>query len=90
MTKPTAKSLRHTALTHALELEAAGLPFSLVCVGCDAGDEVGSLAEAQAQGWTRLRADPTGLTWNFLGFCPHYNDATDECDEPRDLFTEDE
>ncbi len=38
------------------------------CYHCDAMFD--SLAEALRQGWRDLTQDPTGLSWNYLGYCP--------------------
>ncbi len=46
-----------------------GVPFSLSCFECDAGDGVTGLIDAQHQGWTDLQYDD-GMSWNFLGMCP--------------------
>lgn len=41
---------------------------SLSCAECDATAD--SLSDALQNGWTRLQADLSGLSWNYLGICP--------------------
>jgi hypothetical protein len=48
----------------------AGVPFSIACFGCDAGQEIGEYAVAVARGWEGIVLDRGGLGWNFLGSCP--------------------
>jgi hypothetical protein len=51
----------------------AGLPFSLACAGCEAGEVVGhpvTPADAIAAGWHAIDVDREGLSWNYLGWCP--------------------
>lgn len=43
------------------------VPESVSCAECDATAD--SLAEALQKGWTRLQADLSGLSWNYLGIC---------------------
>lgn len=57
----------------------AGVPFSLSCVGCEAGDEVADYESAIAAGWTEIEVDLGGFSWNFLGHCPLYDAETCEC-----------
>lgn len=47
-------------------------PFSLSCVGCDAGMEITSLVMAWVTGWARLENDEVddGMWWTHLGWCP--------------------
>lgn len=45
-------------------------PFSLSCIGCDAGMGIVSLEQAALEGWRAIRYDD-GPFWNFLGYCPH-------------------
>lgn len=42
---------------------------SLTCGGCG-NDGPNTLADAVIEGWTRLAANPDGLSWNFVGECP--------------------
>ncbi len=45
-------------------------PFSLVCIHCDAGMEIGSYEEALAQSWTEVSYAPDLPMANFIGLCP--------------------
>lgn len=53
------------------------LPFSLSCMVCDC-DSPDSYAQAVLRGWTEIIVDRTGLSWNFLGFCPDHQNGGDE------------
>ena len=44
--------------------------FSLSCQMCDAGTNVLSKEQAEAEGWVELEEDPDGLSWTWLGICP--------------------
>ncbi len=57
------------------DLLTGTLPFSLTCWECDAGTDIGSRTEAEAQGWTHIIEDADGLAWHYVGVCP-------ECKEP--------
>ena len=46
-----------------------GIPFTLSCDNCG-NDGPDSFAEAVSEGWSDLRYTPSGLSENFLGFCP--------------------
>lgn len=46
------------------------IPFSLVCVNCDAGMEIASHDEAIAKGWTEIEFAPDLPMSNYLGLCP--------------------
>jgi hypothetical protein len=46
-----------------------GIPFSLMCFVCDAGEDVVSPADAIREGWRGIERDD-GVSWNFLGCCP--------------------
>lgn len=46
------------------------VPFSLVCMDCDAGMEIGSYAEAVAQGWTDICFAADLPMANYVGLCP--------------------
>ena len=46
------------------------IPFTLACVECS-NEGPDSFDEAVAGGWTRVSCDANGLSWNFLGWCPH-------------------
>lgn len=41
---------------------------SISCAECS--ETADSLSEALQNGWTRLQADLSGLSWNYLGICP--------------------
>jgi hypothetical protein len=43
--------------------------FSLSCQYCDAGTNVESREQAEAEGWIELEEDD-GLSWTWLGICP--------------------
>jgi hypothetical protein len=52
---------------------AGGLPFSLACVGCEAGEMAcapPTPAAARADGWKAIDVDREGLSWNYIGWCP--------------------
>lgn len=44
-------------------------PFSLTCLGCEAGDDMHSEEQALAAGWIHIERDD-GFSWNYLGCCP--------------------
>jgi hypothetical protein len=46
------------------------LVFSLTCQYCDAGTNVTSREQAEAEGWTEIEDDRGGWSWNYLGVCP--------------------
>jgi hypothetical protein len=46
------------------------VPFTLVCIHCDAGDLLHSEQQALAYGWTDLEIAPDLPMANWLGFCP--------------------
>lgn len=46
------------------------VPFSLVCINCDAGMDISSMEEAIARGWTSIECDPDLPMANFVGYCP--------------------
>jgi len=48
----------------------SGVPFTLVCEYCDAGEEIGSREEAIAAGWSNLEYAPDLPMANFIGLCP--------------------
>lgn len=53
-------------------MDDPSVPFSLMCgcyCGCDAGEEIESRKQADAEGWTEIEADD-GHSWNYLGLCP--------------------
>lgn len=52
---------------------AAGVPFSLECWQCDAGNAPDTLEEAISQGWRNIQRDDND-SWNFLGTCPSCED----------------
>lgn len=52
------------------------VPFSLVCVQCDAGMEIGSYAEARAEGWSDIHYAPDLPMANFVGYCPACRQAS--------------
>lgn len=58
------------AAANVLEAIGNGVPFSLSCGECDAGQGIASYADAVAAGWTEICVDEDGLGWNFLGTCP--------------------
>lgn len=57
------------ALVEVRHQVAVGVPFSLTCERCDAGDECATVDQALLAGWRGLRYDD-GPSWNFLGICP--------------------
>lgn len=46
------------------------VPFTLVCINCDAGDHLNSEQEALAEGWTDIEFAPDLPMANWLGLCP--------------------
>ena len=46
------------------------VPFSLVCLNCDAGSHLESEEEALAEGWTDIEFAPDLPMANWLGLCP--------------------
>lgn len=46
------------------------LPFSLVCLHCDAGEGLAYEEEAMDAGWTEIEPASDLLQANFLGICP--------------------
>ena len=54
-------------MTDSLESD---VPFTLVCVDCDAGMEITSYDEAIANGWTDIEYAPDLPMSNYLGWCP--------------------
>ncbi len=46
------------------------LPFSLSCDNCVAGGGIETPEQAAELGWTGIREDAEGITWNYLGRCP--------------------
>ena len=49
------------------------VPFSLSCMDCDAGMDIGSREEAILSGWTNVSEDDDpdgGFWWTWLGLCP--------------------
>ena len=61
------------------------VPFSLVCVNCDAGSEIASIEEAVAEGWTGIEFDPDLPMANFVGLCPDCRREEQERMQPRGL-----
>lgn len=49
--------------------EQPGIPFSLECYSCDAGQGISSLEEARLRGWRHILPND-GPAWNYLGDCP--------------------
>jgi hypothetical protein len=47
-----------------------GVPFSLVCLECDAGMEIDSHDQAMADGWAEIDYAPDLPMANFIGLCP--------------------
>lgn len=48
--------------------EQPGVPFSVACWTCDAGQGL-TLEEARLLGWKHI-APNDGPSWNYLGYCP--------------------
>lgn len=46
------------------------VPFSIVCLECDAGMNVHSYEEALALGWTDIEEDRDLPQANYIGLCP--------------------
>ena len=46
------------------------VPFSLVCETCDAGRELGSYQEANADGWSDITRALDLPMANYVGLCP--------------------
>jgi hypothetical protein len=46
------------------------VPFSLVCICCDAGMGIESFEQALAAGWTAIEFAPDLPMANYLGVCP--------------------
>jgi ribosomal protein L31 len=46
------------------------VPFSLVCICCDAGMGIESNQQALAAGWTAIEFAPDLPMANYLGVCP--------------------
>jgi len=46
------------------------VPFTLVCINCDAGMEIESSEQALAAGWTEIEFAPDLPMANYLGVCP--------------------
>lgn len=63
-------------MTQQMELFA---PFLITCC-CGAGDEIATLADAIAQGWTFILKDDTpdqdGFGWSHYGLCPDCSKET--------------
>lgn len=51
-------------------LPIKGVPFSIVCAECDAGQEISSYEQALAAGWTSIEYDPDLPQANYIGVCP--------------------
>jgi hypothetical protein len=49
---------------------ASELPFSLICVECDAGADIPTRERAEREGWTGITDDAYGLSHNQVGLCP--------------------
>jgi hypothetical protein len=47
-----------------------GVPFTLVCEQCDAGQEIRTQDEAEALGWTLIIYAPDLPMANYVGICP--------------------
>lgn len=56
------------------------VPFSLVCVDCDAGMDMPNLAAALAAGWQAIELCPDLPQANYLGLCPECVDAEQDDD----------
>jgi hypothetical protein len=54
------------------------VPFSLVCERCDAGMDIGSYEEAEAQGWHFVQYAPDLPMANYVGLCPTCRRAEEE------------
>jgi len=46
------------------------VPFSLVCINCDAGSHLHSVEGAVTEGWTDIEFAPDLPMANWLGLCP--------------------
>lgn len=57
-----------TDLANACHCILAGEPFVIDCIGCDVGQDVGSITEALAAGWREIHFERVGVA-NFLGWC---------------------
>lgn len=60
--------------------EVDAIPFSLVCVDCDAGMDMPNLAAALAAGWQAIELCPDLPQANYLGLCPECVDAEQDDD----------
>lgn len=49
--------------------QAEELPFSLVCLYCDAGEGIATEEEAIDEGWVEIEPVPQLLQANYLGVC---------------------
>lgn len=58
-------------------------PFSLCCVGCDAGMDLLTPEEAIAAGWIEIEEAFDAPTSNYLGICPDCQGEQDEGEAPR-------
>jgi hypothetical protein len=50
-------------------IQFAFVPFSLTCERCDAGTDIASFSQAEAEGWLEIMYHD-GPGWNFIGVCP--------------------
>jgi hypothetical protein len=56
---------------------AADVPFTLVCLHCDAGMDIDSHEQAIAEGWTDIDYAPDLPMANYVGQCPDCREAFD-------------
>jgi len=57
---------------------ADDIPFSLVCIHCDAGMDMATLDQAIADGWLLVEFAPDSPMANCLGLCPNCRDERHE------------
>jgi len=60
------------------------VPFSLVCINCDAGMDIESREQAIAEGWTEISFEPHMPMANYSGLCPDCKPEWDRAPEPTE------
>lgn len=76
------KKHEHRFTAEALKAIAAGVPFSLECIWCNA-EHMGTPNQAAKLGWSKIHLDTDGHSTNFLGDCPDYRGPRAGCIEKQ-------
>jgi len=62
--------------------DSHGIPFTLVCLDCDAGMHIENYQQALDEGWTYIDFAPDLPQANWCGLCPECREAWEQSAAP--------